>query len=408
MDQPLTNCFTLPNGLRAVVRRAECAVEICGLAIDAGSRDETPRTAGLAHFVEHTLFKGTKRRRARHINSRMEAVGGELNAYTTKEETMLYSLFPAGHLDRAVELIADLVKNSQFPVDEIEREREVVCDEIKSYLDTPSEGIFDDFEELAFAGSPLAHNILGSEQSVANLTGADCRNFLDRLYTPANMVFFYSGPLNAEKVEKIAARHFGSLSHPATTSGRISPPPIDRFDLVRPNGLHQSHTVVGVRLPDLTWERRVEIDLLTNILGGPGMNSLLNVTLREKRGLVYSIDASTTMFSDAGLMTIYFGCDHDDRKRCLRLVADVIDSLTDKTMTQRHLDAVRKQYLGQLTVGSVSLENSALAMARSVLRRGVVTTRCEIESRLKAISPASLRETAAAIASHNCSVLTLC
>lgn len=407
MEQNLINCFTLPNGLRAVARRAECAVEICGLAIDAGSRDETPSTWGLAHFVEHTLFKGTLRRRARHINSRMEAVGGELNAYTTKEETMLYSLFPAGHLERAVELIADLVKNSQFPAEELEREREVVCDEIKSYLDTPSEGIFDDFEELAFAGSPLAHNILGTEQSVAGLTGGDCRSFLDRLYTPANMVFFYAGPLPPEKVEKTVSRYLASLDHPAPTASRITPPTTERFDIMRRNGLHQSHTVVGVRVPGIDSERRVETELLTNILGGPGMNSLLNVALREKRGLVYSIDASTTMFSDAGLMTIYFGCDHDDRNRCVRLVSNILDSLVDKPMTPRRLDAARKQYLGQLTVGSISLENSALSMARSVLRRGIVTTRGEIERRLTAITPESLRETAASMASENCSILTL-
>ena len=400
--------FTLSCGLRAVVRKAECAVEICGLAIDAGSRDEPSPHAGLAHFVEHTLFKGTLRRRARHINSRMEAVGGELNAYTTKEETMLYSLFPAGHLDRAVELIADLVANSQFPAAELDREREVVYDEICSYLDTPSEGIFDDYEELAFAGSPLAHNILGTRESVATLDSAVCRSFIDTFYTPARMVFFYSGPLPADKVERVAERHLGALRHPAPASLRTPPPPVEPFNEVRPIGLHQSHTVVGARLPGIDCENRVAVDLLTNILGGPGMNSLLNVDLRERRGLVYSIDASTSFLSDAGLFTIYFGCDHADRQRCLRLVNATLRGLAERPLSGRRLDAVRRQYLGQLTVGSVSLENSALSMARSVLRRGIVTTRAEIERRLAEITPESLREAAGMLAPDRCSVLTLC
>jgi len=400
--------FTLPNGLRAVTCRAECAVEICGLAVDAGSRDEAADEAGLAHFVEHTIFKGTVKRRARHINSRMEAVGGELNAYTTKEETMLYSMFPAGHLDRAVELIADLVMNSQFPEAEIEREREVVCDEICSYLDTPSEGIFDDFEEKIFAGSPLAHNILGTEQSVATLTGKSCRSFLDRLYTPANMVFFYAGPLDAGKVERTAARHLASLDHATVRAARVAPSPVSPFHETLAKGLHQSHTVVGATVPGICDPGRAAVALLTNILGGPGMNSLLNVALREKRGLVYSIDASTSLLSDTGLFTVYFGCDHADVNRCLRLVSRTLCELASSVMSQRRLDAARRQYLGQLTVSSISLENYALSMARSVLRHGKVTTRSEIERQLMAITPESLRDTAGMLTPERCSVLTLC
>lgn len=355
--------------------------EMCGIAVNAGSRDEEPDRHGLAHFVEHTVFKGTGRRRAFHINNRMESVGGELNAYTTKEETFIYSTFPAGQrlLDRAAELIADLVMNSRFPDAEIEREREVVIDEIMSYLDSPSERVFDDFDDLIYCGSPLGHNILGSAESVGRLTPSQCRAWLDKLYTPGQMVFFYTGPLPPHKVERIAERRFGALSHPDTPRHRLTPPCVGRFDTARAIGSHQAHTVTGARIPGLDSERRIDLALAVNIAGGPGMNSLLNVELRERRGLVYSAEASSTMYTAGGLLSIYYGCDPEDAGRCHKLVLRTIERVADgSALSPRRFEMAAKQYLGQLNIAAENRESRILSAARSVLFRGGCATMNEV------------------------------
>lgn len=399
---------TLPNGLRLALRRLASPVEICGLAVDVGSRDESVGEEGLAHLVEHTIFKGTDRRRASDINRRMEAVGGELNAYTTEEETFVYAVAPRGNAARAIDLIADLIKNSRFPAREVDKEKEVVCDEIDSYLDTPGEGIFDDFEELVYEGSSLAHNILGSKTDVMRLDGSDCRRFLDRFYTPGHMVFFYQGDARRGTIERLVERHLGSLSNPETDRRRVTPAPCAPFAIRRNRGLHQAHCLTGARTGGLDSPLRLATELVTNILGGPGMNSLLNVELREKRGLVYNIDASTSLLSDTGLVTAYLGCDYADTDRCLALVGRVFDSLVRRPLTARRLAAAKKQYLGQLTVGSTNQENTALAMGRSVLRFGRVATFSELATRIEAITADDVLAAAEALRSEACSSLVLC
>lgn len=394
MDDSMVYYSELPSGLRMVAVRSGSVVEHCGVAVNAGSRDEAAGHFGLAHFVEHTIFKGTRRRRAWHILNRMEAVGGELNAYTTKEETLLYSTFPVGNLARAVELIADLVADSQFPAVEIERERLVVADEIDSYLDVPSEGIFDEFEELIFAGSPMAHNILGDKESIARFDSAVCRGYLERFYTPGEMVFFYSGPEDPGKVFEVAGRYFASLARPDIGRERMSPVVAERFDVVRRIDSHQAHTVMGTRVGGMCSADRYAVALLTNILGGPGMNSLLNVALRERRGLVYTIDAGTTLMSDIGLFTIYFGCDSEDVARCVRLINGVISRLADGELSPRRLEEAKKQYLGQLTVASVNSEQMAINMARSTLYRHRAVTGAEVSAAIRAVSSAEVRRIA--------------
>ncbi len=349
----------------------------------------------MAHFVEHTIFKGTSRRRAWHILNRMERVGGELNAYTTKEETMLYSTFPAGNLARALDLIADLVEGSNFPTVEIDRERQVVCDEIDTYLDIPSEGIFDDFDELIYAGSQLAHPILGSRESVGRLDSAACSGYLRRFYTPGEMVLFYSGPESPERFGRLAGRYFSSLTRPDTPRHREKPVAVERFSITKRIGCHQAHTVLGARIPGLDDPMRYAMSLLTNILGGPGMNSLLNVALREKRGLVYTIDASTSLMTDTGLFTIYFGCDEEDVDRCCRLVGDVMSPLKDSNISARKLAEAKRQFIGQLTVSSVHTEQTALSMARSTLYLGKAVTGNELLDRIRAVTADELRECAA-------------
>jgi predicted Zn-dependent peptidase len=398
---------TLPSGLRVVHRYCNSPVEYCGVAVNVGSRDEAVEHYGLAHFVEHTIFKGTQRRRSWHIINRMEAVGGELNAYTTKEETVLYSVFPHGNLTRAVDLISDLVISSQFPVAEIDREREVVADEINSYLDSPSEAVFDDFEDLIFAGSELGHNILGTTDKIAGFTSQVCRDYLSRHYNAANMVFFYMGSTRCDKVLRSVESHFASLPAADSPCNRIEPVEVTPFDIRRDIDTHQAHTIIGARLPGMYSPMRYPISLLSNILGGPGMNSLLNVALRERRGLVYTVESTTAMFTDAGALMIYFGCDPDDLKKCRKWVMNTIDSLANNKLSPRALDAAKKQYLGQLAVASENRDQMALAIGRSVLYHNRVASPGETRQLITDITADDLLQAAQLIASTNCSTLTL-
>ncbi len=366
------------------------AVGYCGVAVGVGSRDEGPTHLGLAHFVEHTIFKGTAKRSSWHIINRMEAVGGEINAYTTKDETVVYSAFPAGNLARAAELIADLTINSRFPENELTKERDVVADEIDSYLDTPSDAIFDDFEDLLFAGSDLGHNILGTRQALDTFTPELCREYLRHWYVPANMVAFYAGSMGADRAFSVLERAFAELSGDAPIRARRAPEVLPVFNTIKNIESHQAHTIVGARIGGFDSPDRYATALLTNILGGPGMNSLLNVALRERRGLVYNVDASTGIFSDCGLLAIYYGCDPDDNARCRKLVGEVIDSVAAGTITHRKLEMAKKQYLGQLIVGSENLENRILGIARQTLMRGYVIPEAAIIESIRGISESDL------------------
>lgn len=389
---------TLSCGLRCVHSHAPGLAEVCGLTVDAGSRDEKrPEDYGLAHFVEHTIFKGTRRRRAWHILNRMEAVGGELNAYTTKESTTIYTVAPRGHCARSLELLSDLVTDSVFPAPEIEREREVVLDEIDSYLDSPADAVYDEIDELAFRGNPLAHNILGTDKSVKAFTGADCRRWLDEHYRPGHMVLFYSGHLPAQRFFASAERLFAPLAtrHSDTPLQRTVPGMINLpvFESRRRDS-HQSHTIVAARTGSMFSDDRYALSLLTNILGGPGMNSLLNVELRERRGLVYTVEASTTLYTDCGLFTIYLGCDHDDTRRCLSITRRLLTQMAEKPLSQRRLDAARRQYLGQLALAAENHENAAMSMGRATLYRGTVPPASETEQRLNEVTTGDLQRVA--------------
>ena len=400
--------FTLPNGLKIVCEQVPVRAECFGVAINAGSRDEDPHTYGLAHFVEHTIFKGTIRRRASHIINRMEAVGGELNAFTSKEETNVYSIFPSGNLPRAVELIADLLRNSVFPEKELQKEREVVREEIDSYLDTPSEAIFDDFENLFFRDSQLGHNILGEETNLDRFTPEICRRYITTHYHPSGMVAFYRGATSPAKAAALITRHFSAIapSGPNATR-RIQPAILAPFTEKRSIGSHQAHCIMGAHLPGIYSDERLALGLLTNILGGPGMNSRLNVALREKRGLVYSAEANMTLFSDCGLFAIYFGSDPSDCNRCVNLVRKELDRLTSAPLSLRAINAARQQYLGQLIVASDNNEQMALNAGRAMLYFGHVTPADELRDRILAITPDQLLHTARHLRPHLFSTLIL-
>ena len=385
---------TLSNGLRVVHVPGRGGVTCCGVAVNVGSRDDAPGKHGMAHFVEHTIFKGTAHRSAWHIINRMESVGGELNAYTTKEGTVVYSIAPNEHLPRATELIADLVLNSEFPAAQLDREREVVMDEAAAYRDTPSEAVYDDFEDMFFAGSGLGHNILGNEQHLQSISSDDCRAYLRTHYVPENMVFFAYGDFPSKKVMRLAERHFGAATGSLKREPRRQPLVVEPFSRTININSHQCHTVVGARLFALNDPRRYAMALLNNMLGGPGMNSLLNVQLRERRGMVYTVESNMSLMTDCGMFQIYFGCDAHHLQPCLRITGNVIDRLASTPLTERRLDAVKRQYLGQLLVASCSGEALALSAAKSMLYSGKVYSHKQTTDSILAVTHTDVMQAA--------------
>lgn len=397
----------LNNGLRVVCRHREGLVSYIGVVINAGSRDEDYLHEGLAHFVEHTLFKGTDKRRAWQISSRMESVGGELNAYTSKEETMVYTNAPSGNEERALELLSDLITSSRFPSAEIEKEREVIVEEIYSYLDSPSDRVYDEFEELAFKGSGLSHNILGTPDSVRRMQGADCRSFLDRFYVPENMVIYCVTPLPEKEILRKVEKYFAGIPAIPVIHNRISPPEMAFFDERRDNGTHQANTIMGARAFGRTDQRRFALFLLNNYLGGPCMNSKLNRELREKRGYVYTVDSNVSLLSDTGLLIIYFGCDPTNIDKCRKLILKEVDTLCDKRISDIAFDKIKRQYCGQLLSSSDHIENRAMSLGKSVLYFNEVHDISTTTERIMSVSSEEMREVAQEVFAHGLSTLTL-
>lgn len=397
---------TLANGVRLICRRVATRAEYFGVAANTGSRDEAEGRFGLAHFVEHTIFKGTAKRRACHIINRMESVGGELNAFTSKEETYVYTVFPNGNLRRAAELVADLVENSVFPDKELERERLVVCDEMDSYLDTPAEAVFDDFEDMFFAGSQLGHNILGSRQSVGSFTSEMCREYLSEAFCGKRLTVFYLGPEAPGKVSALVAKCFGVLPE-GVLPRRVVPPATDPRRERRHVPSHQANTIIGARVGGIYSPQRHAVALLANILGGPGMNSRLNVALRERRGLVYTVEASTTLYSDCGLFAVYYGCDPEDDDRCRELVLRELAKVAEAPLSVSALEAAKRQYLGQLIVGSENLEQSAMNMARTMMYFHRAPSMEGVVDAIRALTPEAVWQAAAQLRPALCSSLTL-
>lgn len=398
---------TLPNGLKLIHIPTSSRVAYCGLAINAGSRDDVPGKAGLAHFVEHTIFKGTKRRRSWHILNRMEHVGGELNAYTTKEGTAIYSVFPCEHFERAIELIADLVANSQFPENELAKEREVVLEEIDSYRDTPMEAAYDDFEDLLFAGSPMGHNILGNEQELANICASDCRHYLDTQYVPENMVFFALGDIKSDRLFRIAEKYLGVLNHSLERTVRTTPIEVPTFNKVINIDSHQAHTIMGRQVFSMYDNRKYAMSLLNNIIGGPGMNSLLNVAIREKRGYVYTVESSLSLLSDCGIFQIYFGSDERHIAPSLKIIHRIIEDLATSPLSEKTLQAAKRQYLGQMLVSSENKEATALSLGKNFLYHNSIMTDGELAERINAITAQDLMDCASLLNPSSCSILTL-
>lgn len=362
--------FSLTNGLKVICLWGPGPVCHCGLVINAGSRDEQANEHGLAHFVEHTIFKGTERHTSHYILNRLDEVGGELNAYTTKDETAIHASFLEEHLGRAAELIADMAFHSTFPQKELDKERDVIIDEITSYQDTPSEMIFDEFEDMAFAGTPLGHNILGTAESVSGFTGADAKRFIERTHCVDQMAFVYIGPDKPAKVVKIAERHFGSCAAKQKSEPRESVATFAHFDETKERNTHQGHVVMGYRAPDCHDEDKLSMAVISNLLGGPSLNSRLSVALRERNGIAYNVETNYTSFDDTGLFTIYFGTDTQNIARSGAIVKREIDRLCQSAMSETAFAKVLRQYTGQLLMSVADTESLMLDAARAVVIYG--------------------------------------
>lgn len=388
------NIHTLSNGLRIIHEPSSSKVAYCGFAVDAGTRDEAENEQGMAHFVEHLIFKGTRKRKAWHILNRMENVGGDLNAYTNKEETVIYSAFLTEHFGRALELLADIVFHSTFPQNEIEKETEVIIDEIQSYEDTPSELIFDDFEDMIFRNHPLGGNILGRPDLLKKFRSEDAMAFTSRFYQPSNMVFFVLGDFNFQKIVRQVEKLLVDLPLVTVENQRTIPPLYVPEQLVVHKETHQAHVMIGSRGYNAYDDKRTALYLLNNILGGPGMNSRLNVSLRERRGLVYTVESNLTSYTDTGAFCIYFGTDPEDVDTCLKLTYKELKRMRDVKMTSSQLMAAKKQLIGQIGVASDNNENNALGMAKTFLHYNKYESSESVFRRIEALTAEGLLEVA--------------
>ena len=416
------NTYTLDNGLRIIHLPSDSQVVYCGYQINAGTRNEEPGEEGLAHFCEHVTFKGTERRKAWHILNCLESVGGDLNAYTNKEGTVYYSAILKEHIARAVDLLSDIVFHSVYPQAEIDKEVEVICDEIESYNDSPAELIYDEFENILFKGSPLGHNILGTAEQVRAFKTEDALRFTRKLYRPDNAIFFAYGDIDFKKLVKLIQKALGECpkgrelacstdckSAETPTDERIAEetPTKERITEGTPTGetpteemeagdanhkvqsskfnvqskvagqtivmqknTHQAHVMIGTHAYDVNDDRRMPLYLLNNMLGGPGMNAKLNLALREHNGLVYTVESTMVAYGDTGTWSIYFGCDEHDVKRCLRLVRKELDKFMQKPLSDAQLKAAKKQIKGQIGVACDNRENFALDFGKSFLHYG--------------------------------------
>ena len=380
------NTYTLDNGLRIIHLPSDSKVVYCGYQINAGTRNEEPGEEGLAHFCEHVTFKGTERRKAWHILNCLESVGGDLNAYTNKEGTVYYSAILKEHIARAVDLLTDIVFHSVYPQAEIDKEVEVICDEIESYNDSPAELIYDEFENIIFKGSPLGHNILGTAEQVRSFKTEDALRFTRKLYRPDNAIFFAYGDIDFKKLVRLLKKSFLSEERRVKSEKFNSPEAQTQFNIqhltfntqhsfegqtiVMQKNTHQAHVMIGTRAYDVNDSRRMPLYLLNNMLGGPGMNAKLNLALREHNGLVYTVESTMVAYGDTGIWSIYFGCDEHDVKRCLRLVRKELDKFMQKPLSEAQLKAAKKQIKGQVGVACDNRENFALDFGKSFLHYG--------------------------------------
>lgn len=406
------NTYTLDNGLRIIHLFSASPVIYCGYEINAGTRDEMPGEEGLAHFCEHATFKGTERRKAYQVLNYLESVGGDLNAFTNKEDTVYYAAILKDHVERAVDLLSDMVFHSVFPQNELDKEVEVICDEIESYNDSPSDLIYDDFENIIFRGHPLGHNILGTAEKVRSYTTEDALRFTKRHYTPMKSVFFAYGDIDFERLVRLVKKYTSTIpedrkdrklearkSTLTSLTTALSSWQGKVFTVDKQT--HQAHVMIGNRAYGIHDEKRMALYLLNNILGGPGMNARLNVSLREHYGLVYTVESSMVSYGDTGMWCTYFGCDPDDVEKCRRLVHKELDEMGKNRLSDLQINKAKKQLKGQIGVACDSRENFALDFGKSFLHYGWEKDITSLYAHIDAVTPERVQQVAQEIFNHD-------
>ena len=387
------------------VKRSGSAVAYCALSIHCGTRNEAGFHKGIAHFTEHTLFKGTAKRRASVINSYLERLGGELNAFTTKEEIVFHATVLKEDLNKAADLLFELATSPTFPEHEIETEKGVVIDEIHSYKDSPSEDIYDKFEEMMFEGHPLSTNILGTTASVKKINREELLKFVKEKFTPDKMAFTIVADIDEKRMEKLILKMAGEVFKDVPTASVAAPeespaeqPKALSFDKTLNKRNHQANCIIGGLAPSLYQEReRLATVLLCNILGGPANNSILNSVLREKHGWVYGVECSYTQFADTGLVAISLGCDKGNVEKCLNAIEKELSKLQAEPLSERKLKAAKKQLLGQLAISGDNGETQCLSMGKSLLAYGKITGGKETKSMIDGIKAEDIQEMAQTI-----------
>lgn len=390
------NYFTLANGIRIVHRQTDSVVAYSGVYVNVGSRDEQGPEEGAAHFIEHSIFKGTDKRRPHHIRNRIDGVGGELDAFTTKEETCIYATSLARHLPRCIELFADLLFRPAFPLREIKNEKEVVAEEINLYKDSPADLIYDEFEERFFGAHPLGHNILGTKRNVRRFSPEFLHAFMAGHYTPDRMVISVVGNVEFDALVRLCRRYFEAAApRPAAGAAppRTAPAPAP-FSATVTRHTHQVHLLIGCAAPSLFDPRKTAFALLNNLLGGPAMNSRLNVSIREKHGFCYSVESQYVPFTDAGLFYIYAGVDSDAAERSTELILAELRRLRDVPLTHRQIAAAQQQMVGQMAITNDSGLNEMQSIGKACLNYGRADTLEEMAADLRAVTAEELQQTA--------------
>lgn len=393
--------FTLPNGIRVIHKQAPGVVGHLGFIINTGSRDEADHQQGIAHFIEHVIFKGTHKRKAYHVLSRLEDVGGEIDAYTTKEETCIYAAFLTEHFARAIELFADIVFNSSFPEKELKKEKEVIIDEINSYKDSPAELIFDDFEEIIFNGHPIGRNILGNPESLLKYHRQDLLDFITKNFNTNQMVICSVGDIKFNKLKHQIEKHFTHIKPNIRKTRRKVLNGYQPTQKTLHKDTYQAHCIIGNRAYAIDHKKRLPLELLNNILGGPGMNSRLNLALREKHGFTYNIESFYNPYTDTGIFGVYFGTDAEKIERSLQIINKELKRLQEKPLGILQLERAKKQMIGQMAISAENKSNLMLTIGRSYLLFNKVDDLETVYQKIQKINASELQEVAREIFDTN-------
>ncbi|MFN8255386.1 MAG: pitrilysin family protein [Bacteroidales bacterium] len=385
---------TLPNGIRLVHCQTDGPVAYCGLIVNTGSRDELRNEHGLAHFIEHAVFKGTTRRRSYHILNRLESVGGDINAYTTKEETCIHTAFLNNEYERAIELLSDMMFNSNFPAHEIEKEKDVIIDEINSYKDNPSELIFDEFEDLMFKNLSLGRNILGEPKKIKSYTRIHLLRFKEKNYSTNQFVIFSLGKIDFKKLSRIVNLYFADKPAKPADSRKKENPQYTPFSITRRKNTYQLHCIIGNLAYNYYDDKRITLGLLNNLLGGNSMNSRLSMALREKSGIAYDIESNYTGYSDNGIFSLYFGTEKDKLDKSLRLIKKEFNKLKYNKLGVQQLHRAKQQLIGQIAIGAENKENLSLNLGKSLLLFDKIDDYTEINRRILEVTASEILDVA--------------